>query len=115
MPKKKSTSPLEWGIVAILGMMLCLGPLLFGGVYASGFLLLTSLGAIASVLWLVLIVSGKRYRLLWPPVCWLVLVFMCYALWRYRFVQVSYYKWNRGHQFWSGLRFDRIVVHAWKE
>ena len=90
MPKKKSTSPLEWGIVAILGVMLCLGPLLFGGVYTAGFLLLTSLCVLASVLWLVLIVSGKRYRLLWPPVCWLVLVFMCYALWRYRFVQVSY-------------------------
>ena len=33
----------------------------------------------------------------------------------WRIAKAAYYKWNRGHQFWSGLRFDRIVVHAWKE
>lgn len=112
MPKKKSTSPLEWGIVAILGLMLCLGPLLFGGVYASGFLLLTALCVVASALWLILIISGKRYRLLWPPICWLVLAFMCFALWRYRFVQVPYageYELMRillyGTLFFSGSQF----------
>lgn len=90
MPKSKSMHPLEWGIVAILGLMLCLGPFVFGGVYTSGFLLLTTLCAVAATLWLILIFSGKKYRLLWPPVCWLVLAFMGYALWRYRFVGVPY-------------------------
>ena len=32
----------------------------------------------------------------------------------WRIAKAAYYKWKRGHQFWSGLRFDRIVVHAWK-
>jgi len=32
----------------------------------------------------------------------------------WRVAKALYYKWKRGHQFWSGLKFDRIVVKAWK-
>lgn len=32
----------------------------------------------------------------------------------FRFAKACWLKWKRGHQFWSMLRTDRIVVHAWK-
>ncbi len=90
MPRHKNDSPIEWGIISLLGLILCIGPLLFGGAYATGFLLLTGLCAVALILWLILIFSGKRYRLLWPPICWVVLAFLIYSLWEYRFATVSY-------------------------
>ena len=65
--------------------MLCVGPLLFGGVYPFGFLFLSSVSALCLVLWCIILLRNSRYRLLWPPVCWLVLVFLSYGLWRYRF------------------------------
>ncbi|MBT5926991.1 MAG: hypothetical protein HOH33_10265 [Verrucomicrobia bacterium] len=90
MPRHKNDSPIEWGIISILGIILCLGPLLFGGAYTFGFLLLTSLTVVALGLWLILILSGKKYRLLWPPVCWVVLGFLIFGLWEYRFAGVPY-------------------------
>lgn len=32
----------------------------------------------------------------------------------FRFARAAYLRWKRGNQFWSMLRTDRIVVHAWK-
>jgi O-antigen ligase len=90
MPRQKNDSPIEWCIIALLGFILCVGPLVFGGAYTSGFLLLSSLTAVALGFWFVLILSGKRYRLLWPPVCWIVLGFLAYSIWEYRFAPVSY-------------------------
>ena len=57
----------------------------FRGVYPSGFLFLSSVSALCLVLWCIILLRNSRYRLLWPPVCWLVLVFLSYGLWRYRF------------------------------
>jgi tRNA (mo5U34)-methyltransferase len=34
-------------------------------------------------------------------------------LW-FRVAKAAYYWWKRDHQFWSAVRTDRIVVHAWK-
>ncbi len=90
MPRQRKDGPLEWGIIALLGLILCLGPLIFGGAYASGFLLLISLVSTALGLWLVLIISGKRYRLLWPPICWIISGFLAYSLWEFRFAPISY-------------------------
>ena len=85
MSKAHHKHPLEAWISFLLGMMLCVGPLLFGGVYPSGFLFLSSVSALCLVLWCIILLRNSRYRLLWPPVCWLVLVFLSYGLWRYRF------------------------------
>jgi O-antigen ligase len=90
MARQSKGNPLEWGIIAILGCVILLGPLLFGAAYPSGFLLLVALVSLALGLWLVLILTQKRYRLLWPPICWAVLAFMLLALWQYRFAGVSY-------------------------
>jgi tRNA (mo5U34)-methyltransferase len=32
----------------------------------------------------------------------------------FRMAKAAWLKWKRNHQFWSMLRTDRIVVHAWK-
>lgn len=34
-------------------------------------------------------------------------------LW-FRVAKAGYYRWKRSHQFWSAVRTDRVVVHAWK-
>ena len=34
-------------------------------------------------------------------------------LW-FRLTKAGYYRWKRGHQFWSAARSDRVVVHAWR-
>jgi tRNA (mo5U34)-methyltransferase len=34
-------------------------------------------------------------------------------LW-FRVAKAAYYWWKRDHQFWSAVRTDRVVVHAWK-
>ena len=48
------------------------------------FSFLSSVSALCLVLWCIILLRNSRYRLLWPPVCWLVLVFLSYGLWRYR-------------------------------
>ena len=50
MSKAHHKHPLEAWISFLLGMMLCVGPLLFGGVYPSGFLFLSSVSALCLVL-----------------------------------------------------------------
>ena len=32
----------------------------------------------------------------------------------FRIAKACWLKWKRRHQFWSMLRTDRIVIHAWK-
>jgi hypothetical protein len=32
----------------------------------------------------------------------------------FRLAKAAYLKWKRKNQFWSMLRTDRIVIHAWK-
>ena len=32
----------------------------------------------------------------------------------YRVAKALWHRYKNGHQFWSGIRTDRIVVHAWK-
>ena len=55
MARQSKGNSLEWGIIAILGCVILLGPLLFGAAYPSGFLLLVSLVSLALERWLVLI------------------------------------------------------------
>ena len=85
MSKAHHKHPLEAWISFLLGMMLCVGPLLFGGGYFSGFLFHSTDSTHCLVLWCIILLRNSRYRLLWPPVCWPGLVFLSYGFWRYRF------------------------------
>lgn len=66
------------------------GPLAFGELPPATFLVTQGLTIVALGLWLVRIWVQRPFRLLWPPACWAVLVFLLYALVRCRLVLVEY-------------------------
>lgn len=65
------------------------GPLTFGGLPSWSFLVTQAVVMAALVLWLARLWTAPA-RLLWPPVCWAVVVFLLYALVRCRLVLLEY-------------------------
>ncbi len=70
--------------------ILAWGPLAFGGMSASSFLVIQGLTVVALALWMVRFWVQHPFRLLWPPMCWAVLAFLLYAVARCRLVEVEY-------------------------
>lgn len=56
------------------------GPLTIGGWPAASALGIQAMAIVALGFWIVRVWTQHRFRLLWPPVCWAVLVFILYAL-----------------------------------
>jgi len=78
---------------AILGVVLCVlawGPLAFGGTPPASFAVIQCLTVLAAALWAARIWAQRPFRLLWPPMCWAVLLFCLYALARCRWVEVEF-------------------------
>ncbi len=78
---------------AILGLVLGLiafGTLAFGGVRPldSAVLAWLVLGALG--LWLVRLWIAPKFRFLWPPVCWAILPFIGFAIWRWQTADVEF-------------------------
>lgn len=71
-------------------LILCWGPLAFGGIPAGAFLVIQGLTVVAMGLWVVRLWTQRPFRLLWPPICWAVFVFVLYALVRCRLVPIEY-------------------------
>jgi O-antigen ligase len=80
----------ERGILGAVVLIVLWGPLAFGGIPAPAFLVIQGLTILALGLWAVRIWVQRSFRLLWPPVCWAVFVFVLYALVRCRLVQIEY-------------------------
>jgi O-antigen ligase len=80
----------ERGILVVVVLILLWGPLAFGGIPAPAFLVIQGLTILALVLWGVRIWVQRPFRLLWPPICWAVFVFVLYALVRCRLVVLEY-------------------------
>lgn len=77
-------------ILGVVALIVLWGPLAFGGIPAPAFLVIQGLTILALGLWAVRIWVQRPFRLLWPPVCWAVFVFLLYALVRCRLVQIEY-------------------------
>ncbi len=77
-------------ILLIVLFILAWGPLAFGGMSPSSFLVIQGLTVVALALWIVRFWAQRPFRLLWPPVCWAVLAFLLYAVARCRLVEVDY-------------------------
>jgi O-antigen ligase len=78
---------------AILGVVLFIlvwSPLALGAAPALEFAVVEGLTALAVALWGVRFWSQRPFRLFWPPICWAVLAFLCYALVRCPLVPVPY-------------------------
>lgn len=80
----------ERGILGAVVLSVLWGPLVFGGIPASGFLVVQGLTILALGFWGVRIWAQRPFRLLWPPICWAVCVFLLYALVRCRLVEIEY-------------------------
>jgi O-antigen ligase len=77
-------------ILLIVLFILAWGPLAFGGMSPSSFLVIQGLTAAALALWIVRFWVQHPFRLLWPPMCWAALAFLLYAVARCRLVEVEY-------------------------
>src|SRR5215471_2873067 len=80
----------ERGILALVLMILVFGPLATGAVRTLEFLIVQGLTLGVMVLWGVRLWAGEQSRLLWPPICWAVVVFAAYAVARYFTSEIEY-------------------------
>lgn len=80
----------ERGILALVMAMTVFAPLAFGAVDAWAFHGLLAMAMGVFVLWGVRVWAHPRPRLLWPPLCWVVVAFMLYAVVRYFTADIEY-------------------------
>lgn len=83
----------RWGERGILGLVLGIlifSPLAIGAVRVQEFLVVQLLTADVLLLWLGRIWLNDRPKFLFPPMCWCVLAFSCYAVMRYLNCDVEY-------------------------
>lgn len=80
----------EKGMVSLILGILVFGPLATGAVRPLEFLVIQSLTVAVMVLWLARIWINQRYRILWPPICWVVLLFVGYTIVRYQQADIEF-------------------------
>jgi O-antigen ligase len=73
----------EKGIWGLILAVLVFGPLAAGATRPVDFLVLQALTLGVAVLWLFRLWLRPGQRLFWPPMCWAVLAFVGYAIFRY--------------------------------
>ncbi|MBX3746317.1 MAG: O-antigen ligase family protein [Verrucomicrobiae bacterium] len=96
MDSERWDERLERWIAVLVGAAIGLAVLAFGGVRIGEFLWIEGLMALALLLWGVRIWTVRDHRLLWPPVCWGVLGFGLWAVWRTAVADVAYVAWGEG-------------------
>ncbi|HEU6449111.1 MAG TPA: O-antigen ligase family protein [Verrucomicrobiae bacterium] len=80
----------ERGILALVLAILVFAPLAIGAVDPWEFLVVQGLTIGVSIFWLLRIWLGDKSKLLWPPVCWVALAFVIYAVARYLTADIEY-------------------------
>ena len=81
---------LERAILVAVLAVLTLGTLALGGVRPFEFSILCGLTMGAAFLWLVRLWAAPKFRFLWPPVCWAILPFVAYSIWRWRTADIRF-------------------------
>ena len=81
---------LERTILALVLGLLAFGTLAFGGVRPFDFLVLWWLVLAVLAVWGARIWLAPKFRFLWPPVCWAIIPFIGYAVWRYRTADIEF-------------------------
>ncbi|HMO64072.1 MAG TPA: O-antigen ligase family protein, partial [Verrucomicrobiota bacterium] len=90
MDKDTADRGLEWLILGLVAGALGFAVLGFGAVRTQEWLVVQGLVALAAAIWAVRLWLNPAQRLLWPPVCWGVLLFTGFAVWRYTEAPVEY-------------------------
>ncbi len=80
----------ERGILILVLAALVFAPLAFGAVYTWTFLVVQTLALGVALVWLVRLWAGYKPKLLWPPLAWLVVAFVLYAVVRYLTADIEY-------------------------
>jgi len=80
----------ERGILSLVLGMLVFAPLAFGAVDTWAWLVVQIAAAAVFVLWGARLWLNPRGKLLWPPLAWVVLAFMAYAVARYFTADIEY-------------------------
>jgi O-antigen ligase len=81
---------LERAALGLVLVFLVFGPLSFGAVRPSEFVVLQWLLLGAVALWLLRTWIAPRYRFLLPPPVWAIVPFILYGVWRYRTADIEY-------------------------
>jgi O-antigen ligase len=103
MSRDRLDTWLERAIVGLVTAILVYGPMAFGAVNSLSLAGLQALTLVALVLWMLRLWIKPSLHLLWPPVCWWVLVFTAYAVARYLTADVEYL---------ARLELGRVVIYA---
>src|SRR5216684_3253965 len=80
----------ERGIVGLVLAILVYSPLATGAVRPQDFVIVEWLTVGILLCWLCRFWVNLKHRLLWPPVCWAVVLFMLYAVGRYLTADIEY-------------------------
>lgn len=80
----------ERGILILVSAMLVFAPLAFGAVDLWAILVVQSVTVLVLVLWGARLWLSRRGKILWPPLAWVVLAFMAYAVGRYFTADIEY-------------------------
>jgi O-antigen ligase len=90
MNREKLDGWCERGILILVLGVLVFGPLAMGAVGVWQFLVLEGLTLGVMALWALRIWVSPKPQLLWPPICWVVLAFVGYAVARYLQADIEY-------------------------
>ena len=80
----------ERGVLGLVLGILVFSPLATGAVRPQDFIVVQWLTVAALAVWAVRFCVNPQHRLLWPPMCWPVLLFMGYAVARYATADLEY-------------------------
>ena len=90
MTRKKMDWWCERGILLLVLGMIVFAPLAFGAVDEWAFLVVQALSTVVFILWAARLWLSRRGKILWPPLAWVVLVFVVYAIARYFTADIEY-------------------------
>jgi hypothetical protein len=80
----------ERSILGLVLSILVFAPLAFGAVDAWAFLVVQALTLGVMLVWALRLWISPKPKLLWPPLCWVVLAFTLYAIARYLTADIEY-------------------------
>jgi O-antigen ligase len=116
MDREKIDEFLETGILVLVLSILVFGPLALGGNRFWALLTIQGLTLGVMGLWLVRLWVNPSPKFLFPPVCWAVLAFMGYAVWRYLYADVEYIaRWEMIRVLIYGFLFLAITNNLHKQ
>jgi O-antigen ligase len=90
MDRERLDNWLEKGILWLVLAILIFGPLATGAVRTLELLVIQGLTTLVLLLWIARFWINRQYRLIWPPICWAVLLFVGYAVMRYLQADIEY-------------------------